>query len=133
MEDQLRPAVASSPLLRVLPGLAAFRGRSWGDWRHDVVAGLTLSAYLLPAGIGDASLAGLPPEAGMYACLFSGLFFWIFCSSKQTAVTVTSSISLLIGTSLGGLDGGDPSRRVALAGGVALMVGLLALAAWAAN
>lgn len=61
------------------------------EWlRPDLVAGLTLAAYLLPAGIGDASLAGLPAQAGLYACLFSGLVFWIFCSSKQTIITVTS-------------------------------------------
>ena len=48
---------------------------------------------LLPAGIGDASLAGLPPEAGLYACLFSGLVFWIFCSSRHTVITVTSALS----------------------------------------
>jgi SulP family sulfate permease len=41
--------------------------------RGDLVAGLVLAAYLLPAGLGDASLAGLPPEAGLYACLFAGL------------------------------------------------------------
>ena len=120
-------------LLRLLPGLACFTRRTGGTWLQDLVAGVTLAGYLLPAGIGDASLAGLPPEAGVYACFFAGLVFWLFCSSKHTAVTVTSAISLLIGTSLGGLDEGDPARRVALAGGVALMVGLLALAAWAAN
>jgi MFS superfamily sulfate permease-like transporter len=31
----------------------------------DLVAGLTLAAHLLPAGIGDASLAGRPPETGL--------------------------------------------------------------------
>ena len=46
--------------------------------RADLVAGITLAAYLLPAGIGDASLANLPPEAGLYACLFSGLVFWLW-------------------------------------------------------
>src|SRR5262249_35477277 len=41
------------------------------DWiRFDLAAGITLAAYLLPAGLGDASLANLPPEAGLYACLF---------------------------------------------------------------
>ena len=34
--------------------------------------------------LGDASLANLPPEAGLYACLFGGLVFWIFCGSRQT-------------------------------------------------
>src|SRR3954468_11182272 len=87
--------------------------RTW--LRGDLVAGVTLAAYLLPAAIGDASLAGLPPEAGLYACLFGGLVFWLFCSSRQTAVTVTSAISLLIGASLGELAGGDPVRVATLA------------------
>src|SRR5215813_6475221 len=98
--------------------------------RPDLVAGLTLSAYLLPAGIGDASLAGLPPQAGIYACLFSGLVFWLFCSSRQTAITVTSAISLLVGSSLAGMAGGDVSRFAALAACTALFVGTLFLIAW---
>ena len=98
------------------------------NWlKPDLVAGLTLAAYLLPAGIGDASLAGLPPEAGLYACLFSGLVFWLFCSSQQTVVTVTSALSLLIGASVGGLSGGDPARHAALAACVALMVAAIAV------
>jgi len=88
---------------------------------------------MLPAAIGDASLAGLPPETGLYACIFGGLLFWLFCSSQQTAVTVTSAISLLTGTSLGALAGGDPTRYSALATGTALLVGVLGFAAWLAR
>jgi SulP family sulfate permease len=98
--------------------------------RADVVAGLTLAAYLLPAGIGDASLANLPAQAGIYACLFSGLVFWLFCSSRHTAITVTSAISLLMGSSLGALAGGDPSRFGALAAATALLVSAMAFVAW---
>jgi SulP family sulfate permease len=98
--------------------------------RGDVVAGITLAAYLLPAALGDASLAGLPPEAGLYACLFSGLVFWLFCSSRQTVITVTSAISLLIGSSLGGLAGGDAARFRALAACAALLVAAVAFVAW---
>lgn len=101
------------------------------EWmRPDVVAGLTLAAYLLPAGIGDASLAGLPPEAGLYACLFSGLVFWLFCSLRQTVITVTSALSLLIGASVGELSGGDPARHAALAAGAAVLLAAIALLAW---
>jgi high affinity sulfate transporter 1 len=57
--------------------------------------------------------------------------FWIFCSSRQTAITVTSAISLMLGTSLGSLAGGDPARFAALAACTALLVAALALAAWA--
>ena len=59
--------------------------RTW--LRADVMAGVTLAAYLLPSAIGDASLAGLPPQAGLYACLFGGLVFWLFCSSRHTAIS----------------------------------------------
>ena len=113
-----------------MPGLRLLRSyrREW--LRGDLVAGLVLAAYLLPAGLGDASLAGLPPEAGLYACLFAGLVFWLFCSSRHTAVTVTSAISLLVGTSLGDLAGGDAGRYAVLASATALLVAALGFAAW---
>src|SRR6267142_2708944 len=102
--------------------------RAW--FRLDLLAGVTLAAYLLPAALGDASLANLPPEAGLYACLFGGLVFWLFCSSRVTAVSVTSAISLLIGATLGTIDGGDPSRHATLAACTALLVALLGFAAY---
>lgn len=102
------------------------------NWlRGDMIAGLTLAAYLLPAGLGDASLAGLPPEAGLYACLFSGLVFWLLCSSRHTVISVTSAISLLVGASLGEIAGGDTARFSALAAGTALLVAVIAFIAWA--
>jgi MFS superfamily sulfate permease-like transporter len=99
--------------------------------RGDVMAGITLAAYLLPAAIGDASLAGLPPQAGLYACLFGGLVFWLFCSSRQTVITVTSAISLLVGATLGDMAAGDPLRHAALAAATALIVAMIALVAYA--
>ncbi len=105
--------------------------KSW--LRGDVVAAITLAAYLLPAGLGDASLANLPPEPGLYACLFGGLVFWLFCSSRHTAITVTSAISLLVGASLGEIAGGDTTRFGALAAATALLVALIAFIAWLAK
>jgi high affinity sulfate transporter 1 len=87
----------------------------------------------MPAGLADASLANLPAQAGLYACLFSGLAFWLFCSSRHTAITVTSAISVLVGASLGDLAGGDASRFWALASCTALIVGALAFVAWLAR
>jgi high affinity sulfate transporter 1 len=122
---------AASLLFGVAPGLEKLRGYRLAWLRGDLVAGVTLAAYLVPAGIGDASLAGLPPEAGLYACLFGGLVFWLFCSGQQTVVTVTSAISLLIGTSLAELTDGDPARHGVLAAATAGMVAVLALLAFA--
>ena len=122
--------ISSSPLLRWIPAFIWLRAydRTW--LRGDVLAGITLAAYLLPAALGDASLANLPPEAGLYACLFGGLVFWIFCGSRYTAASVTSAISLVIGSSLAEMTGGNTARFGALAAGTALLVSLIAFIAW---
>src|SRR4051812_15848112 len=124
---------ASSPRNRwreAVPAIGWLRtyDRQW--LRADVAAGVTLAAYLLPAGLGDASLAGLPPQTGLYACLFGGLVFWLFCSSRHTSITVTSAISMLMGASLGGIAGNDTSRYAALAACTALLVAAIAFLAW---
>ena len=118
-----------SRLAALVPAAGWLPSYQWPWLRADLVAGITLAAYLIPAGIGDASLAGLPPSAGLYACLFSGLVFWLFTSSKQTSVTVTSAISLLVGASVAPLSGGDPARHASLAATTAVMVAALALVA----
>lgn len=116
-----------------IPALTWLRNYDKSWLRGDALAAITLAAYLLPAGLGDASLANLPPEAGLYACLFGGLVFWLFCSSRHTAITVTSAISLLIGSSLGGIAGGDTTRFSALAAATALLVAGIAFLAWLAK
>jgi sulfate permease, SulP family len=126
-------AMSSSSLARWIPALTWLRAYN-RSWLHsDVLAGITLAAYLLPAALGDASLANLPPEAGLYACLFGGLIFWIFCGSRYTAVSVTSAVSLVIGASLGEITGGNTTRFGALAAGTALLVSLIAFIAWLAK
>ncbi len=109
------------------PWLRGYK-RSW--LRFDLVAGLTLAAYLLPAGIGDASIAGLPAQAGLYACALPGLVFWIFCGSRHTAITPTTALSLLIAGSIAPLSQGDPARHAVLAAAAAVLVGAFAFVAW---
>jgi Sulfate permease family len=99
-------------------------------WRGKRCEALLPVFDLLPAALGDASLANLPPQAGLYVCLFGGLVFWLFCSSRHTVITVTSAISLLVGASLGEIAGGDTTRFGALAAGTALLVALIAFVAW---
>src|SRR6266436_7984444 len=114
-------AVVRRRWYNMFPAVGWLRGYKPAWLRADLVAGVTLAAYLLPAGLGDASLANLPPQAGLYACLFGGLVFWLFCSSRHTTITVTSAISLLTGASLGEIAGGDTTRFGALAAGTALL------------
>ncbi len=125
--------MSSPSLARWIPALTWLRSYNLSWLRGDVLASVTLAAYLLPAALGDASLANLPPETGLYACLFGSLVFWIFCGSRYTAVSVTSAISLVIGTSLGEMTGGNTARFGALAAGTALLVSLIAFIAWLAK
>ncbi|HQR73833.1 MAG TPA: SulP family inorganic anion transporter [Sulfurovum sp.] len=101
------------------------------EWfKNDLIAGVTLAAFLIPAGLAYASMANLPPEAGLYSCFAAGLFFWFFSTSANTVIAVTSAISLLIGASLGTIAGGDISKFAALASATALLVSAMALIAW---
>ena len=58
------------------------------------------------------------------------LVFWIFCGSRYTVASVTSAISLVIGSSLAEMTGGNTTRFGALAAGTALLVSLIAFIAW---
>lgn len=115
-----------SALLPILSWLPAYR-REW--LRADLVAGLTLAAFMLPESLAYGSLAGLPPQAGLYATMLAGFAFALFCSGKHTVIAVTSAISLLLAAELGGMAGGDPQRYWWLASLTALYVGVLALLA----
>ncbi len=64
----------------------------------DAVAGLTLAAYAIPVSLAYASLAGLPPEAGVFCYLVAGPAYALFGTSRQLALGPTSAISMLVGT-----------------------------------
>ncbi len=98
--------------------------------RSDFVAGLTLAAYAIPVAIAYASLAGLPPQAGLYCYLLGGLAYVIFGTSRQAAIGPTSAMSILIGSGLGALadGGGVPIGQLAMA--VAVLTGFIGIIAW---
>jgi SulP family sulfate permease len=62
------------------------------------------------------SLAGLPPQYGIYCYLVGGLFYALFGSSRQLAIGPTSAISMLVGVTIAGMaqaihQAGRRSRR----------------------
>src|ERR1700736_3755509 len=62
----------------------------------DLIAGVTLAAYAIPVSLAYATLAGLPPQVGVYGYLLGGLGYALLGSSRQLAVGPTSAISLMI-------------------------------------
>jgi sulfate permease, SulP family len=114
--------------LPVFPWLKGYQ-RAW--LRKDVLAGSTLAAYAVPNAVAYALLAGLPPVAGLAGFLFGGLLYAALGTSRRLAFGPTSAISLVVATTLAPLALGDTQRYAALAGLAALLVGALALTAWA--
>jgi high affinity sulfate transporter 1 len=102
--------------------------RAW--LKLDLVAGVTLAAYAIPVSLAYASLAGLPPQMGLYCYLVGGLGYALFGSSRQLAVGPTSAISLLLGVSLAELAAPDAARLTQLASLSALLVAGIFLLAW---
>ncbi|PWB72834.1 MAG: DNA repair protein [Holophagae bacterium] len=96
----------------------------------DAVAGATLAAYAIPVSLAYASLAGLPPQHGIYCYLFGGLLYALFGSSRQLAIGPTSAISMLVGTTVAGMAGGDPARWVAISALTALVFATICVLAW---
>ena len=111
------------------PGLDQFRGyqRSW--LRRDVLAGLTVAAYLVPQVMAYATVAGLPPVVGLWAALVPLAVYAVLGSSRQLSVGPESTTALMTATTLGPLAAGDPGRYAALAAAAALLVGAICFVA----
>lgn len=98
--------------------------------RHDIVAGVTLAAYAIPVSLAYATLAGLPPQYGIYCYLAAGPAYALFGSSRQLAIGPTSAISMLVGATLVGMAEGDPQRWADIAALTALIFAAMSVLAW---
>ncbi|MBP0633529.1 SulP family inorganic anion transporter [Cupriavidus sp. AcVe19-1a] len=98
--------------------------------RHDVIAGVTLAAYGIPVSLAYASLAGLPPQYGIYCYLVGGFAYALFGSSRQLAIGPTSAISMLVGVTVAGMAAGDPARWASIAALTALLIAVMCVVAW---
>ncbi len=97
--------------------------------RTDVVAGVALAGLLIPEAMGYAGIAGLPPQAGLYATAFGLLAYAIFGSSRQLAVSPTSASAAILAATVAPLAAQSPAKFFVLASAVSLVVGLLFLLA----
>lgn len=118
---------------RWLPGLSAIREYRLAWLRHDIVAGLALSAVLLPVGIAYAVASGVPPTCGLYATIFGLLGYALFGPSRMLVLGPDSSlVALILGIVLP-LSAGDSQRAMALAGMLAIVSGSLCVLAGTAR
>ena len=93
--------------------------------RPDLVAGVVLAAILVPQGMAYAQLAGLPPVTGLYTTIACLVGYALFGPSRVLVLGPDSSISPLILASITPLlAGGSEGKAIALAGMLAVLVGL---------
>jgi len=96
----------------------------------DFVAGVTLAAYAIPVALAYATLAGLPPQVGIYGYLLGSVGYALLGSSRQLAVGPTSAISLMIAGTVGEMAGGDAAHYAEIASLAGFTVALLCLISW---
>ena len=79
-----------------LPLLATLKSYRREDFGHDLAAGLVVGVITVPQAIAYAFLAGLPPQAGLYACLVPMLIYAFMGSSKHLVVGPVAVAALMV-------------------------------------
>ena len=134
-----RPA-HKSLLRRYLPILDWLPGYKWGaDLRWDLIAGVTVWALLVPEAMAYAGIAGVPPEAGLYAAPLALLGYAIFGTSRQLSVGPSSTVAIVSASVVGGIVAGSDADFwtvtiwLAIVTGIVLVALGLARMGWVAN
>jgi high affinity sulfate transporter 1 len=126
-----RPQNASdqSGWIRWLPGLQTLRSYDAVWLRHDIVAGLVLTTMLVPVGIAYAVASGVPGIYGLYATIVPLLAYALFGPSRILVLGPDSALVAVILAVVVQQSGGDPQRAIALAGMMAVVSGVVSIAA----
>ena len=124
-----RGAAQTSGWRRLFPGLELLRNYQ-RDWLpHDVLAGLVLTTMLVPVGIAYAAASGLPGIYGLYATIVPLIAYALFGPSRILVMGPDSSLAALILAVVAPLSAGDPQRAVATAAMMAIVSGVVCVAA----
>ena len=113
----------SGVVVRWLPGVGVLRGYQAGWLQRDVVAGLVLTALLVPQGMAYAQLAGMPPVAGIYATLVPLVVYAFVGPSRILIVGPDSAVSPLVAAALIGVAAAESPRAAAIGSLLAILVG----------
>jgi sulfate permease, SulP family len=124
--------MADKPFLGLVapfvPAVGWIRAYEARKFPKDLIAGLSLAAFVIPESLAYASLAQLPPVTGLYCYLVAGIAYAVFGTSRQLAVGPTSALAITVATSVVVMADGDLSRALALSSALALIVGVICIA-----
>lgn len=116
-------------LASAAPGLAQFRNYDRSFLRGDVMAGLTVAAYLVPQVMAYATLAGVPAINGLWCALPPLVLYAFFGTSRLMSAGPESTVALMTGTAIAPLAAGDPAVYLSMTAILAIMVGIVCLIA----
>jgi SulP family sulfate permease len=112
-------------LSKFFPGLVWLQGYSRGIFKSDLLSGITIAVMLIPQGMGYAVVAGLPPEYGLYACIFPPIMYALLGTSNKISIGPVALDSILIITGLSVLAEPGSDHYLELAIALTLMVGVI--------
>jgi len=124
------PVFFKTKLQKHIPAINWLRDYSLKLLGNDTASGITLAAYAIPVSLAYATLAGLPPQYGIYGYVIGGLFYAMLGTGKQLAIGPTSAISMVIGVTLAGLSNGDIQRWIDLSSLTALIFAVMSILAY---
>lgn len=116
-------------LERIMPGITWMRAYQRANLRHDLIAGVTLAAVILPIAMAYGQLAGLPPIAGVYASILPLVVYALFGPSRLLVLGPDTSTAALVAAAVLPLAGGNAAHAMSLAAALALLVGVFSLIA----
>ncbi len=119
---------------RWAPGLAVLSSYRRGWLRGDLIAGVTVAAYLVPQVMAYAEIMGLPPVTGLWAVLAPTVVYALLGSSRQLSVGPESTTALMSAAAIavvaGPVSGG---QRIAVAALIGVAVGIVCILAFVAR
>ena len=124
-----RPARLKAGWTRWLPGWNTLRRYEPSWLRHDIVAGLVMTTMLVPVGIAYAEASGVPGINGLYATIVPLLAYAMFGPSRIIVLGPDSALAAVILAVVLPLSAGDPQRAVTVGGMMAIVSGVVCVAA----
>ena len=109
------------PIVRWLPTC------SWKTSGGGVIAGIAVAGLLIPEGMAYAGIAGVPPQVGLYAAMLGMFVYAIFGTSRQLAVTSTSSSAAMLAALVAPLALADAGRYMVLVSAATITAGVIFL------
>ncbi len=101
--------------------------RAW--LRSDLLAGVTIAAYLVPQVMAYAQLAGLPPVVGLWSAVLPAVAYGLLTTSRHISTGPESTTAVMVVAAIAPMAAGDPIRYAALAAALAILVGAICLLA----